>query len=191
MGGETCDDEYSPQNDCENAGMAQTELKKLHYSYLNSAYNNEVNNDWQTGGCMNDIKKNLGYRFVLQDASFPSVVNTGTNFIFSINLENKGYASPFNARPLKLIMRKENSTEEFVFDLPGDVRKWYAGAVKINASVPINSTMPKGRYELFLFLPDKYSSIAKRPEYAIRFANENSWEANTGYNKLMATVTIR
>ncbi len=191
MGGETCDDTYSPQNDCENAGMAQTELRKLHYSYLNSAYNNDVNNDWQNGGCMNDIKKNLGYRLVLQDAVFPSVVNTGTNFNFSINLENKGYASPFNARPLKLIMRKENSIEEFVFDLPDDVSKWYTGAVKINVSVRINSTMTKGRYELFLFLPDKYSSIAKRPEYAIRLANENSWEANTGYNKLMTTVTIR
>ncbi len=190
MGGETCDDTYSPQNDCENAGMAQTELKKLHYSYLNSAYNNDVNNDWQNGGCMNDIKKNLGYRLVLQDAVFPSVVNTGTNFNFSINLENKGYASPFNARPLKLIMRKENSAEEFVFDLPDDVSKWYTGTAKINASVPISSIMAKGSYELFLFLPDKYGSIAKRPEYAIRLANENSWEANTGYNKLMTTVTI-
>ena len=50
--------------------------------------------------------------------------------------------------------------------------------------------MPKGKYELFLSLPDKYTSIAKRTEYAIRLANENVWEEATGYNKLNVTIDI-
>lgn len=33
VGGETCDDTYSPQNDCENAGFAQTEMRKLHLQF--------------------------------------------------------------------------------------------------------------------------------------------------------------
>ena len=71
VGGETCDDTYSPENNCENSGKAQTEMNNMHYSFLNCAYNNDVNNDWQTGGCMDAIKKNLGYRFVLHNAIFP------------------------------------------------------------------------------------------------------------------------
>jgi hypothetical protein len=34
------------------------------------------------------------------------------------------------------------------------------------------------------------SSLAKKPEYAIRFANENVWDATTGYNDLNYTLNV-
>ena len=40
VGGETCDDAFSPQNDCEPAGHAEKEFRDMHYSYLNTSYNN-------------------------------------------------------------------------------------------------------------------------------------------------------
>jgi len=190
-GGETCDDTYSPQNDCENAGMAQTEMRKLHYSFLNCAYNNDVNNDWETGGCMDNIKKQLGYRFVLHNGIFPaSAVQAGKQFSFTINLENTGYASPFNERPVKLILRSEDGTKEYSFDLSTDIRKWFSGTVKLDLKIITDADMSKGKYDLLLYMPDKYSSIAARSEYAIRLANDNVWEEATGYNKLNASVTI-
>ncbi|MEP6682059.1 MAG: DUF4874 domain-containing protein, partial [Parafilimonas sp.] len=95
VGGETCDDTYSPENDCENSGKAQTEMRNMHYSFLNCAYNNDVNDDWQTGGCMDAIKRNLGYRFVLRNAIFPKdAVKAGMQLAFTLNVENVGYASP-------------------------------------------------------------------------------------------------
>lgn len=191
VGGETCDDTFSPQNDCENGGKAQTEMRSMHYSYLNCAYNNAVNNDWQTGGCMDKIKKEIGYRFILKDGTFPSAVNAGSSLKFTINLENTGYASPYNERPVKLILRKQGSTELFSFNIATDIRKWYSGTIKLESSVTTVATMQKGKYDLLLFLPDKYNSIATRPEYAIRIANKDMWEGNTGYNKLSATVDIR
>ncbi|HVX26590.1 MAG TPA: DUF4832 domain-containing protein, partial [Parafilimonas sp.] len=116
VGGETCDDTYSPQNDCENAGKAQTEMRNMHYSFLNCAYNNDVNDDWQTGGCMDAIKKNLGYRFVLRNAIFPKdAVKAGMQFSFTLNIENVGYASPYNPRTVELIMRNKSTNKEFVF----------------------------------------------------------------------------
>ncbi len=48
----------------------------------------------------------------------------------------------------------------------------------------LRADIPKSDYEILMFLPDAFSSIAARPEYAIRFANENVWEEKTGYNKL-------
>lgn len=191
-GGETCDDTYSPYNDCETAGQAQTEMRKMHYSYLNSAYNNAVNNDWETGGCMQDIKKNLGYRLVLQKSLFPSgSVEAGKRLKFSLQLENKGYASPFNERPVKIIFRHAGDSKEFSYTLPHDLRTWYSGKVNLDVAIDTDAAMPEGKYELFLYLPDKYESITKRPEYAIRLANENTWEETTGYNKLNMTITVQ
>ena len=191
VGGETCDDTYSPENDCENAGLAQTVMSGLHYSFLNCAYNNDVNNDWVDGGCMDNIKRNLGYRFVLKSGIYPGKpVKAGMQFKFALNLKNEGYASPFNERPAKLIMRHQESGKEFSFPLSADVRKWYSGDVRVDETVLTDAAMPEGKYDLFLYLPDKYSSITARPEYAVRLANANVWEAGTGYNMLSATIII-
>jgi hypothetical protein len=192
VGGETCDDTYSPQNDCENAGKAQTEMRNMHYSFLNCAYNNDVNDDWETGGCMDAIKKDLGYRFVLRNAIFPkAAIKAGMQLAFTLNIENVGYASPYNARPIKLVMRNKTSNKEFVFDVDSDVRKWYSGNNSIHIKIITEGDMPAGDYNLFLFLPDASETLAQRPEYAIRLANENVWQQATGYNDLHETITLK
>ena len=192
VGGETCDDTYSPENNCENSGKAQTEMNMLHYSFLNCAYNNEVNDDWQTGGCMDAIKKNLGYRFVLQNAIFPvEPIKAGMQLSFTVAIRNVGYSSPYNARPVQLVMRDKSTKKEFVFDIDTDVRNWFTGLSTINIKVVTGNNMPAGAYDLFLFLPDAAESLAARPEYAIRLANENVWEDATGYNYLNKTITVK
>lgn len=191
VGGETCDETYSPQNNCENAGIVQTELATMHYSYLNSAYNNDVNNIWVSGGCMESIKKNLGYRLVLINTIIPkSGAKAGMQLPVQINVRNDGYASPFNPRVAKLVMRNQNGGQEFVYNLSTNVQKWFSGNIKISEMVQMDAAMPAGKYELYLYLPDKYESIGNRPEYAIRFANKDVWDAATGYNKLNTTVTV-
>ena len=191
VGGETCDDTYSPQNDCEPAGIAQKEMSDLHYSYLNSAYNNQVNNDWQTGGCMDNIKKNLGYRFVLQKGTFPKNAQIGQFFTFQIDLRNVGYASCYNPRPVKLVLRHVDSGTQYFVPTDGDPRRWFPNEdTHWETSVALPDDMQKGKYKLFLFLPDKYESIASNPDYAIRLANENIWEAATGYNSLNVEIEV-
>ncbi len=190
VGGETCDDAFSPQNDCEPAGRAQTEMKEMHYSYLNSAYNNKVNDDWQSAGCMDSIKRNLGYRFVLTRASLPKAVEPGGSVTFSFTIANRGYASPFNKRPAKLILKSKQNGEEKEIVLSADVRKWFSGTTTVEEKLSLPANMVKGEYDVFLSLPDQYESIAKRPEYAIRLANENIWDPATGYNNLNAVLTV-
>ncbi|MBC8988198.1 DUF4832 domain-containing protein [Pedobacter sp. N36a] len=190
VGGETCSDDYSPANDCEPAGKIQAELASLHYSFINAHYNNAVNNDWQDGGCMDNIKRNLGYRFVLQTAALPDNAVKGTVMNMTLNLKNVGYASPYNKRPLKLVLRNTKSGEVKSFELSADVRKWYSGAVTVTEGIPIPADFPAGDYEMLLQLPDAYASIANRPEFSIRLANANVWEEATGYNKLNHTVKI-
>lgn len=190
VGGETCSDDYA-LNDCEPAGKAQEELAAMHFSYLNAHYNTAVNNDWQTGGCMDNIKKNLGYRFVLQSAVLPDNVVKGTSLNMVLNVKNAGYASPYNKRTIKLVLRNKTNGALKSFDLATDVRKWYSGSFKVEESIKIPSDFPAGEYEMLLHLPDAYASIADRPEYSIRLANADVWEGETGYNKLNHTISVK
>lgn len=191
VGGETCSDDYSPANDCEPAGKAQAEFAALHYSFINAHYNTAVNNDWQDGGCMDNIKRNLGYRFVLQSAALPDNAVKGTVMNISLNLKNVGYASPYNKRTVKLLLRNTQNGAVTAFDLATDVRKWYSGALKVTEGIPLPDDFPAGDYEMLLQFPDAYPSLAARPEFSIRLANANVWEAATGYNKLNHTVKIK
>jgi hypothetical protein len=190
VGGETCSDGYSPQNDCEPDGKAQQEMKNLHYSFLNTDYNNQVNNDWVTGGCIESIKRNLGYRFVLRTATYPSVVKKGESLTVKIALENVGYASPFKAHPVELKLRNVEDGSIYTFTFDTDIRKWFPGNINLEESFVIPD-VNAGAYELLLNIPDAHSTISERPEYSIRIANENVWEDATGFNKLNHTITIK
>lgn len=189
VGGETCMS-FAPDSDCEPIGRAQAAFAEMHYSYINANYNNVVNNTWQNGGCMDNIKKNLGYRFVLKNAIFPAAVKGGNKLDFTINITNKGYASPYNARPVQLLLRHSGTKSITVLPIASDVRKWYSGNIKLESSVVVPADLAKGTYELLLNLPDAYESIANRSEYSIRLANNEVWEEATGYNKLNHSVNV-
>lgn len=190
VGGETCTDDFSPANDCEPAGRIQAEFAAVHYSFINAHYNNAVNNDWQTGGCMDEIKRNLGYRFVLRSANLPATGTRGADISISLEIRNKGYASPYNQRPAKLVFRNKSTNDSRSVTLATDVRRWYTGDHTIKENVKIPTDLPPGDYELLLSLPDAYESISARPEYSIRLANRDLWEASTGFNKLNHTIRV-
>lgn len=184
VGGETCSDEYSPQNDCEPAGHAEQEFGDMHYSFLNADYNPDVNNDWQTGGCLDNIKRKLGYRLVLKDASFQQ----GDSLSVLIHLQNTGYAAPYNPRPVQLLLRNTATKQVYPYTFNTEIRKWLTGAVTLQQSFVLP---PAGTYDLLLNLPDKYTSLNTKPLYSVRLANENVWEETTGYNKLNYAITVK
>jgi hypothetical protein len=190
VGGETCDDAYSPQNDCAPAGHAEAEMAGVHLSFLNSAYNNDVNNDWDSLGCMNSIRKRLGYRFTLSEGLFPAKASAGHDFSFTIRLQNDGYASPYNPRPVFMIFRNRKNGTEFAVACSADARTWFSGATEWKETIHLPALMPAGNYDLLLDLPDKYPSIAKNPAYSIRLANNGCWENNTGFNNLNFTLVV-
>jgi len=190
VGGETCDDAFSPQNDCEPAGHAEKEFSEMHYSYLNTSYNLQVNNDWQTGGCMENIKRKLGYRLVMESASIGNKIAAGKEFKIQINLKNVGYASPFNPRPVQLILRNVSDGRMQVFNLKTDLRFWFPGKIVLNQKFLLPANMPAGEYEVLLNLPDMSAALSARPEYSIRLANENCWEEKTGFNQLNCRLMI-
>ena len=186
VGGETCDDAYSPQNDCAPAGHAEEEMARMHYSFLNTMYNNDVNNDWDSLGCIGSIRKRLGYRLVLRRGSFPTHLTPGAKFNVTLELYNAGYAMPYNPRRAYLILRNKDNGQETRLPFITDVRK----SLHWSKDLLLPAGTSPGRYELLLALPDSYAEIARRPEYNIRLANKDCWEAATGYNKLNFELTV-
>jgi hypothetical protein len=188
VGGETCDDAYSPQNDCSPTGHAEQEMAGMHFSFLNTTYNNDVNNDWDSLGCISSIRQRLGYRFTLTEAQLPR--QASQTLTFAIHLVNTGYASPYNPRTVTLIFRNHTSGAEYTLPCQADPRKWYAGKINWKETLQLPADLPVATYDVYLALPDHDPSLAKRPEYSIQFANQDTWEPATGYNNLHCAITV-
>lgn len=189
VGGETCFINNPDDNCAAAGGRADAEMNRLNYSFLNSEFNNNVNNDW-VGTCMDDIKKRLGYRFALLSGTYPNAADAGDNLSIQINLENQGYTSPYNPRGLELVLRNTSTGNTFFAPLSADPRFWSTGTHQISEMICLPPNVPSGNYELLLNLPDPMPSIFNNPDYSIQLANQNVWESSTGYNKLNHTIQI-
>jgi hypothetical protein len=191
VGGETCDDSFSPQNDCAPAGHAEKEMRSMHYSYLNADYNNDVNNDWDSSGCLDNIKKNLGYRFVLRKAILPQQASKIAPLVIDFTIANLGYAAMYNPRPVKIILRNKATKKEYALVLKADPRFWFSGTYRIKEKLQLPAGIEAGKCQLFLFLPDAAGTLEGRTEYAAMLANENMAEKATGYNDLNHIIDIK
>lgn len=185
VGGETC--QKSRFAHCTNA---LAELRRLRWSFLNANYNTKVLDGFREGGCLEEMKKKLGYRFTLLRSEFtPAVAQYGT-FRFAMTLVNTGWASLYNPRRVELLLRHNRSGTVYSARLRVDPRWWQAGdTVEVSAAVGIPA-MKAGTYSLLLNLPDPDSLLHVRPEYSIRCANKDVWEPATGYNNLLDSVSI-
>ncbi len=187
MGGETCA-VNPPRSEC---ASALTELAKFHWSYLNADYNLDVTNSWQTGGCLTEIKRRIGYRFALKSGAYPTTAKRGGLLAFNLSLQNLGWAAPFNARNVEVVLRNTSTGALYRFPLQADPRLWLAGTTTtLSHNLTLPASMPAGNYALLLNLPDPAASLANLSAYSMRLANSGVWEAGTGFNTLLHTVVI-
>ena len=186
MGGETC--QPSSYSACSNALI---QMEKYHWSYLNSGYNGSVITDWRTNGCIDEIKKRLGYRFVLTQGKFTKNPIAGKDYIASLRIKNVGFASPFNPRNVEIIfVSKSDPTDKYIIKIDSDPRKWFAGGeYTIDIKYTLPPEMRSKEYDVYLNLPDPRSTLSSRPEYSIHLANENVWSRSSGLNKF-TTITV-
>lgn len=172
---------------------ALTDFARMHWSGMNVNQKDAptVYQGWKDQGCMEEIKRRFGYRFQLISSSIPDKVKPAGTFSMSFKITNNGWASPYNPRSLEVILRNTQTGKQYYLPVPEAVRLWMPGTikeVKIVSGIPL--TMPPGEYQVLLNLPDPTSTLYKRPEYSIRFANQNVWETSTGYNSLLRSVII-
>jgi hypothetical protein len=204
MGGETCV-ENPPADNCATAGgRADSDLAFFHFSFLNQSYNANVNDDWVAQGCMEDIKRRLGYRLELVSGVFPAAARPGEAVPVRLELRNTGYAAPYNPRGLELVLRQTNSGQQFFAELSreADARRWLPSTNYVLAgSLLLPTNLPAGAYEMLLYLPDPTPTLYGLAHYSIRLANStilnssgaglgNVWEPATGYHHLGHTLVV-
>ena len=204
MGGETCA-VYSPTDDCASVGgEADTDMAFSHYSFLNEQYNVNVNNQWAVHGCIENIKRQLGYRFELISGIFRTEARPGQVIPMTLTFQNVGFASPYNPRGIELILRNTATGQKFFAELSrhADARHWLPGSnCVLNAQLSLPADMPRGHYEYLLNLPDPAPSLYGNSAYSIRLANSNAvssagvvlnsvWESSTGYHHLGQILTV-
>ena len=125
------------------------------------------------------------------DASFPAAAAPGGTFSAAIRLTNDGFAAPYNARGLELVLRSQASSREYALQLAIDPRRWGAGETHdIAVAGCLPAAIEPGVYDAFLNLPDPAPRLRGRPEYSIRLANLGVWEPKTGYNSLRVAVRV-
>ena len=188
------------ESDITSSSQAQTEasydatiaeMSRLHWTFIQSGYSTVVTNMWRNNGTFDELNRRMGYRYQLVTATFPASANAGGQAAINMQIKNVGFAPLYNERHAYIVLKSGNNS--YSIQLQSDPRSWLPNGVvtTINEQITIPSNVPAGTYQLYLYMPDAYASIANNPKYAVRFANKNVWDANTGMNNLNASITIQ
>ncbi|SFN92053.1 protein of unknown function [Chitinophaga sp. YR627] len=188
MGGESAASN-PPYDKCSaQGGQAENRLAMDHFSYLNSSYHRTVLTGWAP--CIEDIKRKLGYRLVLESGAYSTRTRANDTFSIAISITNEGYAAPFNSKNVSLILYNQATKKAYSALLPVDVRSWSPGTQSLNAVFSLGSGVPEGKYDLLLGVADNNASLAKNPDFAIKFANKDVWRDDVIANDLHCTLTV-
>lgn len=186
MGGETCN-----PNELSSWENASATMARYHYDYLNWDYNRGVLDSWGADG-LAETARRLGYRFVLQNSTVAqSLGHGGEAATVTVDVANEGWSAPYNERPAELVLDGARGTYTVpLADAQGrtDARWWAPGTTTtVSASV---CDVQAGRYHAYLALPSADARVAGDSRYAIRTANEGTWDGTTGWNDLGQDVAV-
>ena len=179
-------------------GLVVSEMEKLHQTALNRSGDGwrMVSDAWKRNGDYNVVARRMGYRFRLISATMPVVLRPGEAFAIQLVMANDGFARIMNPRSVEVVLRNTTDGAKHVIrvDGPRGNRLWFPGPGEtVSRTIPgiLPANLASGEWEMFLNLPDPYESLHDRPEYSIRLANVGTWEAVTGYNRLLHTVLMK
>ena len=193
MGGESCAYDMNYDNGltaychCEGTEKYNGALKDMainHFTYLNISYFGNVITRWKNEGCLDEIKRRLGYRFILEEGEFTKKAEAGKPFEINLTLRNEGFSPAQNPRDVELVLCDASGKVLNTWPLDSDPRYWMpAQKTTINKTITIPDGV-SGNLTLFLNLPDPYETLHNNPLFSIRLANEGTWKEETGYNQL-------
>jgi hypothetical protein len=190
QGGETCavDASAQPYIGCPNALI---DLARMRWSAINVEYHPGVIARWQSDGCLDEVRRRLGFRLRLLSAVLPTEVREERPLTIEATVANSGFAAPYNPRDVELVLRRNGSGTLHRLALAVDPRFWLGGETHVlSGTVTLPPAIEAGSYQMLLNLPDPEPALRPRPEYSVRLANVGTWEPATGFNSLLATLTV-
>ncbi len=190
LGGETDITNVSLAEQWATYDKTIAEMSYLHWTFIQSGYAEQTTNMWRNNGTFDELNRRMGYRYQLVNGTYGENVRPGGQLAVNMTIKNVGFAPLYNERPAYIVLK--NGSQVYKVRLASDPRTWKPNGVvtTINENIVVPADVPAGTYQLYLYLPDAYASIAAKPAYAVRFANTGVWDSTTGMNKLNATVTV-
>jgi hypothetical protein len=185
IGGETCNDDATFTACDEAIG----EMQLLRFSYLHEGYLGAVIDRWRTEGCLEEIRQRLGYRVVVRAVTAPSRAARGERVQVRIEMENVGFAPPYDSRRLQIVLRNADG-DAVVLGTPATIHAeaWAPGApFGFLASATIPGDLATGVWEVrFAMLED----ASDAPAYAMLFANDERVRDDARRENIVATITV-
>ncbi|CAF2848401.1 unnamed protein product [Rotaria sp. Silwood2] len=183
----------TPNGEYNNGNNAMVESKQQHMTYLHRDYYKPIFDAW-SNSIREDFTRKLGYRFELKSLSYSKEVAPGGIFNFILKVQNSGFAAMHLTRPVNLILDNGKTGSQnirYQTTLSIDVRTWTpeAGVVTIDRKLRIPATINQGLWQLLLALPDSSAQLQDDERYAVRFGNDNVWNAD-GTNLLVKDISI-
>jgi hypothetical protein len=165
----------------------------FHWTYLNIDYHPDVLSDWESGGCMETVRRSLGYRLVLEASTLPSRADPGASGSVTIQLRNEGFAAPINPRNVELVLQAADGGEAWRQSIDVDPRTWLSekGSITLSTEIDLPEDLAAGDYTWALHLADPTDNLHDLAPYAIRIANAGVWDASTGWNALGVTLVVQ
>ena len=181
-GGESC--QSGAYANCERS-IAQAQA--MHLSYLNSSYHPGVLTGWQNEGCLEDMRRLIGYRLVGKEVVTTKNPKAGEKLDVVLTLVNEGFAAPKNPRNIQMLLINKTDSSEILTITPDCDPRFWGPEGEHKISVSFRPTKA-GEYKVCLYLPDPKPTLANDPRFAIRLANQDCWDEETGYNCLTTII---
>ncbi len=186
-GGETCPPTGGFSPDCPEG---RNQMKLLKWTYLNLDWYQPTINLWRASGCFDEFQRALGYRLVLESSTAAETAGIGRTLPIEFKLINRGYAPMYHRKAVSLVLLNKATGTQHQVALSADLRICRPDQMAaFNEQVSL-AGIPAGAYELYLAMRDQHEGLRARPEYAVRLANEQVWQAETGLNSLLRQLVI-
>lgn len=118
--GETCI--LPPRSDYSCATMSSY-FKAIHLNLLHAHYYRPTIEQWAAEGCLEEVRRNLGYRYVIREAKLAS-----DNSKLELRIDNVGWGQSLVSRPLYLVSngRRVQKIADLESFLPGSINRIHA-----------------------------------------------------------------
>ena len=163
-------------------------LDSINIQSLNIEYHPNVLRKWKNSSyddmnAYDYIGMMMGYRFVLKTANISVLPDHGGSLRIDLELVNSGFGNLMKKKNFELVLK--NGKRSYRAAIDEDARFWNKNEpVSRSYYFRLPSGMGKGDWDVYLALSSAFKSLADNPAYAVRFANEDIWDAGLGLNKI-------
>lgn len=182
FGGETCDADTPLRTSC--SGI-RTEGARYHLGYLNHEFYEGFITAWTSGGCIDEVTRQMGYRLQLDAVAHPARARAGEKVIIAVDMRNVGWARASSDR--YLVATLSDGTQTFTAAASVSLTTLDAQATG-STRVTVETNLPAGTWTVSLAAPDVSERLAADQRFAVRFAN--SGDQSSGRLITGTSITI-